>query len=89
MWSIAAQGLGWTFGWQSHREEPPPGLVAIPIEDFSMNWGGELVYRQDEARVPVLATVDSILAHAKELYPRIDPDDAQLPSAHTSDAVVS
>lgn len=65
MWSLVRQKAGWTLGWQSHLREPPPGLKAIPLADFDLPWGVVLSYRQDEARVPVLATIDSLLAHAK------------------------
>lgn len=89
MWALVAQGLGWTLGWQSHREEPPPGLCAIPLQDFSMKWGGKMAYRQDESRASVLATIDAILAHARQLHPVVNASDATLPPANTPEAVIS
>lgn len=89
MWTIAARGLGWTLGWQSHREEPPPGLRAVPLQDFSMEWGGEIVYRQDESRAPVLAAIDAIIAHARDLYHSVKAADAALPGRDTSRTAIS
>jgi DNA-binding transcriptional LysR family regulator len=90
MWSITAQGLGWTLGWRSHLQEAPPGLVAIPLEDFDIAWGGDILYRQDESRAAILDTVDAILAYAHESYPvRVKAVDAALPVAHIRKAAIS
>ena len=69
MLSIVRQGGGWTLGWQSHLHDPPPGLTAVPIADFSLPWGVVMTYRQDEARVPVLATIDALVSHAGQWAP--------------------
>jgi DNA-binding transcriptional LysR family regulator len=89
MWTLVAHGTGWTLGWESHRHEPPPGCCAIPLQDFSMEWGGELLYRHDESRAPILATIDALIHHARELHHVIDPAVAILPAANTSEAVIS
>ncbi|HMC55197.1 MAG TPA: LysR family transcriptional regulator [Gemmatimonadaceae bacterium] len=89
IWTLAAQGLGWTLGWQSHRDEPPPGCVAIALEDVSLEWGGELVYRQDESRASVLATVDAIVQRARAMFTSVSATEAVLPSSNTSEAVMS
>src|SRR6185436_2628465 len=89
IWTLAAQGLGWTLGWQSHREEPPPGCIAIPLEGVSLDWGGELVYRKDESRAPVLATVDAITQCARKMFPSVRASEASLPAAHTPEAAIS
>ena len=68
IWAMAEQGLGWAPGLKRQAGDPPMGLVSIPLRDFSMPWGGELVYRKDEARAPVLATIDCIVARARELF---------------------
>jgi DNA-binding transcriptional LysR family regulator len=89
LWSLAAQGAGWTLGWASHRVDPPAGLRAVPLRDFDMEWGGEVSYRQDESRAPVLAAIDCILANARKLHPLVRADDARLPSAHTPQVTIS
>jgi DNA-binding transcriptional LysR family regulator len=84
IWSLVLQGAGWALGWQSHLREPPPGLVAVPFVDFEVPWGVEMVYRQDEARVPVLATIDAIVAHAAQLRP-VNVPEITLAATHTPD----
>jgi DNA-binding transcriptional LysR family regulator len=74
MWAMAAQGLGWTLGWTSHLTEPPAGLRAIPLLDFTMPWGVELVYRQDESRVSILAAIDAIVDCANHLNAKQLPE---------------
>jgi DNA-binding transcriptional LysR family regulator len=74
MWSMVRQGAGWTLGWESQLNDPPPGLTAIRIGDFDLPWGIVMTHRQDEARVPVLATIDALVAHAKQLAPVKAPE---------------
>jgi hypothetical protein len=40
------------------------GLVSIPLRDFTLPWGGELIYRRDESREPILAVIDTIIEKA-------------------------
>jgi DNA-binding transcriptional LysR family regulator len=87
IWSLVAQGAGWTLGWKSHLREPPPGLIAVPFADFDLPWGIAMTYRQDEARVPVLATIDALAEHAKQLSLKVT--EASLPSSHTSKVPIS
>jgi DNA-binding transcriptional LysR family regulator len=68
IWTVAAQGLGWAPGLRAQAESPPSGLVSIPLRDFLLPWGGELVYRKDESRASVLAVIDTIVASAKSRY---------------------
>jgi len=68
IWSLVAQGMGWTIGWRSHATEPPHGLRAIPLRDFDMEWGGELMYRVDESRPHVLAAVAALMTHSAALF---------------------
>jgi DNA-binding transcriptional LysR family regulator len=88
MMSVVRQGGGWTLGWQSHRHEPPAGLAAVPIADFSLPWGVVMTYRQDEARVPVLATIDALVLHASKWSPVKAPELA-LPARLVPDAPVA
>jgi hypothetical protein len=46
------------------------------------------VYRQDESRASVLATVDAIIQHARALFPSVRATDAILPSSNTSEAMI-
>jgi DNA-binding transcriptional LysR family regulator len=88
MWSMVRQGAGWTLGWESQLNEPPPGLKAIRISDFDLPWGIVMTYRQDESRVPVLATIDALLEHAKRLAPVNAPESA-LAESHNSKVRIS
>jgi DNA-binding transcriptional LysR family regulator len=56
-WSLAASGAGWVLGAHSQRENPPPGLVAIPIEGLHIPWGFDVLWRRVEHRHDVLALV--------------------------------
>ena len=60
----------------------------LPFADFDLPWGVAMLYRQDEARVHVLAAIDAIVAHAKELSPAKSPE-AVLPASHTSKLRIS
>ena len=82
IWSMVLTGAGWTLGWQSHLREPPPGLKAVPLASFDLPWGVVMAYRQDEACVPVLATVDAMIAHATQFSIAKVPE-SPLPESHT------
>jgi DNA-binding transcriptional LysR family regulator len=88
IWSLVLQGAGWTLGWQSHLREPPPGLKAVPLADFDLPWGVVMTYRQDEARAPVLATIDALVAQSSLLSPVKSPE-STLPANHTREARIS
>lgn len=89
LWTLAAQGLGWTLGWRTQCDEPPPGLRAVPLHDFDLPWGLEVSHREDESRTPVLATIEALLAHARALRaPAPDPG-AVLQAFDTSRAAMS
>jgi len=68
IWAVAAQGLGWAIGLREQAVAPPQGLVSIPLRDFKLPWGGELVYRKDESRVPILAVIDAVVSRAAEIF---------------------
>jgi DNA-binding transcriptional LysR family regulator len=71
IWAVAAQGLGWAPGLRAQAESPPSSLVSIPLRDFRLSWGGELVYRKDESRASILAIIDTIIARARARYPGV------------------
>jgi DNA-binding transcriptional LysR family regulator len=48
VWSLAAQGRGWAFGFRSHRRSPPSGTVAIPVAGLDVPWGLDLLWRRAE-----------------------------------------
>ncbi len=55
VWTLVAQGKGWTVGFHSHLARPPAGTVAVPIAGFSLLFGLELLSRRGESSPPVLA----------------------------------
>lgn len=61
IWSLTAQGLGWSLGTSRQLHSPPSGTLCIPLRDFMLPWGAELVYRADEDRSTVLRLVVAIL----------------------------
>ncbi len=60
MWALTAVGEGWSLGFGRQHSNPPRGLVAVPIRDFSVPWGVVLVSRRDESRPTALAVIDVI-----------------------------
>ena len=63
IWSLAAEGEGWSFGFGSQGIDPPPGLVAVPIDGFSIPWGIDMLTRKGESR-PTTLTVIALLLKA-------------------------
>lgn len=59
-WRLAAEGRGWTLGFESHRRQPPAGLVAVPITGLRIPIGLVLSWRRSE-RNPVVLTVRDML----------------------------
>jgi DNA-binding transcriptional LysR family regulator len=64
IWSLTAQGLGWSLGTSRQLQSPPSGTLCVPLRDFMLPWGAELVYRADEDRSNVLRLVVAILEAA-------------------------
>jgi DNA-binding transcriptional LysR family regulator len=62
VWSLAAEGLGWTIGTRTLRANPPPGVAAIPIEGFMIPTGVQLLWRRGEASPSVRAVLDAFHA---------------------------
>jgi DNA-binding transcriptional LysR family regulator len=54
IWQLVERGHGWAMGFASQRGEPPPGTVAVPIDELSIPWGLDLLSRADEARSLIL-----------------------------------
>ena len=69
MWALVAEDRGWTVGFASQCDEPPPGTVAIPIEHFAVPWGLDLLMREDESRSSILAVADRLreIAHERSV----------------------
>jgi hypothetical protein len=61
-WTLVEQGRGWTLGSRLLRDDPPPGVCAVPLVDVSFPWGFDLLLRKDESRACVLDIAE--LAHA-------------------------
>jgi DNA-binding transcriptional LysR family regulator len=55
VWSLAAQGKGWAFGFRSHLARPPSGTVAVPIAGLELPWGLDLLRRKVEPSPAVRA----------------------------------
>jgi DNA-binding transcriptional LysR family regulator len=64
IWSLTAQGLGWSLGTARQLGSPPRGTVCVPLRDFMLPWGAELVYRSDEDRSTVVRLGVAILEAA-------------------------
>jgi hypothetical protein len=60
VWSLAAQGKGWAFGFRSHLARPPAGTVAIPIVGLDLPWGLDLLQRRNEPSQAVRSVVKVI-----------------------------
>lgn len=61
MWSLTAEGQGWSFAFGSQGVDSPPGVVALPIEGFSVAWGVNILTRKDESRATTLAVIDLLM----------------------------
>ena len=57
VWSLSAQGMGWSLGTWSQRRRPPPHLVCVPVEGLYIPWGLELLWRVDESSDAVHAAL--------------------------------
>ena len=60
VWTLAAEGHGWAMGFASQCDSPPSGTVAVPLSQFSMPWGLDLLVREDESRPLVLDVADRL-----------------------------
>ena len=64
LWSMCEAGAGWSLAFASHRKAPPPGLVAVPIEGFSIPWGVNLISRKNESRPAARAIIELLFEEA-------------------------
>jgi DNA-binding transcriptional LysR family regulator len=60
VWSLVAQNRGWAIGFASQCDAPPPGTRAVPLDDFSVPWGLDLLAREDESRSLILDVADRL-----------------------------
>lgn len=58
LWSMCEAGAGWSLAFGSHRNEPPQGLISIPITGFTIPWGVNLLSRKNESRPAARAIID-------------------------------
>jgi DNA-binding transcriptional LysR family regulator len=65
VWALAAQGKGWAVGFQSQRERPPLGTVAVPIKGLNLPFGLDLLSRRGESSPPVRAVAALFKAAAQ------------------------
>ena len=73
LWSMCEAGAGWSLAFASHRDNPPPGLVAIPIEGFSVPWGVNIISRKNETRPAARAIIDLLFeqSSSRSYLPRV------------------
>jgi DNA-binding transcriptional LysR family regulator len=60
IWSLVAQDRGWAIGFASQCDAPPPGTRSVPLEEFSVPWGLDLLIREDESRSLILDVADRL-----------------------------
>jgi DNA-binding transcriptional LysR family regulator len=61
MWSLAAAGEGWCVASGAERNDPPPGVVGVRIEGFSIPWGVNILTRRGESRATPLTVTNLLL----------------------------
>lgn len=87
-WTMVAGGMGWCLMGHSLRTAPPPGTIPVPIEDLSVPWDVEMVYRRDESRACVLAVIEAV--QSVDVKNIVVPPPAFLPAiGATSKAAIS
>ena len=60
VWALSAEGHGWALGFRSHCDEPPEGLVAIPVRGLSLSWGLDMLWRRVDVNPHVGAVVNAL-----------------------------
>jgi DNA-binding transcriptional LysR family regulator len=78
VWSLSAQGMGWSLGTRSQRRRAPPNLVCVPVEGLYIPWGLELLWRVDESSDAVQAALWILrdFRAAIDGHPVVDEGDA-------------
>jgi DNA-binding transcriptional LysR family regulator len=67
LWSLCEAGAGWSLAFGSHRNDPPPGLVSVPITGFKIPWGVNLLSRKNETRPAARAIIDLLFEESAVL----------------------
>jgi DNA-binding transcriptional LysR family regulator len=60
VWALSAEGHGWALGFRSHCEDPPEGLVAVPVRGLALPWGLNLLWLRNEVNPHVGAIVAAL-----------------------------
>ena len=58
VWSLTAQGKGWSLAFRSHQERAPAGTIAVPIKKFDLPWGIDLLSRRGEPSMAVRGVIE-------------------------------
>ena len=88
--AMIAQGLGWTAGARSFIGHEPAGTAFVRVSDLRLPWGVELLYRKDESRAAILATIDAVIEVADHLYTQgLTSGAPSLPAINTRKAAIS
>ncbi len=64
IWMLAAQGSGWALNFGVPRGRTPTGLVAIPVEGLSLQFGLDLLWRRDEVN-PIVSKVLDVMREVR------------------------
>lgn len=67
--TLIAEGLGWALGTATQIKESPMGTRGVPLRDFRLPWGAEVVTREDETRPAVLLLTSLIVEAAGRVVP--------------------
>lgn len=65
VWTLVAQGKGWTVGFHSHHADAPVGTTAVPIAGFGLPFGLDLLSRRGESSPSVRAVARAFREVAK------------------------
>ena len=60
VWALSAEGHGWALGFRSHCEQPPEGLVAVPVRGLALPWGLDMLWRRNDVNPHVAAIVAAL-----------------------------
>jgi DNA-binding transcriptional LysR family regulator len=89
LWALAAEGRGWCLGWTSQRNDPPSGLVALPVRDLAMPWATDAIARAGDARLTVVTAVEAFRAAAARIVtPSVKPPPAPLGAPHDAPVTI-
>ena len=66
---LVAIGAGWIISAGSIAEMPPPGTVAIPLEDAKLPLHLYILHRADDRRASIATFVDALVESAQDVIP--------------------